>query len=113
MQRITREQIENLRQLRRSGLTYPEIQAETGISKTAAHRYCADIPSQAMQDKIRARAHRSPPEWLPRVQDLLASGLSRLEIARALKISSSAIYRALPAGADEKKARATPEDDAG
>jgi DNA-binding CsgD family transcriptional regulator len=81
--------------MRAGGATRAEIAAALGISVSRAHGLTAGIGGD---DRPAANAARAAirPAWLDHAEQLAAAGLNRLEIARALGVAKSVVYRRLP-----------------
>lgn len=92
--RPTADDRDDMRRLRAKGLTIEAIGARLEFSKSSVHRAVADLEVDGRIVANRARAE-IPPTWLPRARRLLKRGLTRLATARKLKVSKSALYRAI------------------
>lgn len=83
---------EDMRRLRAKGATVTAIGERLGFSKSAVHRAVADMEVDGRIVANRERA-ATPPKWLPKARRMLRKGKSRYEIASALNIPISTLYR--------------------
>lgn len=76
-------------EMRRAGASIQQIADATAVAKSAVHRHVASV-------KRDNRLLPAPaPEWLGEAQAMLRAGMTANQIAKALGLHSSRVYRVL------------------
>jgi transposase-like protein len=86
--------IKTARALRRKKMPIEAIATTIGKSKSAVHRAVADMAPDLRAATNRARAAIEP-HWLNEARRLLRAGRSRPQIAVALDVAQTSVYRML------------------
>lgn len=86
--------IKTARALRHKKMPIEAIAAKIGVSKSAVHRAVSDMAPDLRAATNRARGMVEP-HWLDEARRLLKAGHSRPQIAVALDVAQTSVYRML------------------
>jgi IS30 family transposase len=89
--RATEDDKDDMRRLRAKGLSLTAIGARLGWSKSEVHRAVKDMEVDSRITANRARSTSA--RWIKRAQKMRRAGLNRREIAAALGVTTSSVYR--------------------
>lgn len=89
---IPMEMVEQARRLRLTGKSFDRIADILGIAPSTVGKYTADLGVDTRGAANVARA-AEPPEWFSGARTLLASGLTKNQIAAELNVAKSSVYR--------------------